>query len=238
MPAVEVENDDRISVLIVEDTPIYQEALKERLELRSDIFDIVSLASNREEAIQLVEEHVPDIVLLDLGLPETTEDGTEEGLQAIQEIRIASPSSQVVVLTIYPKTDLIFRAMKAGAVTYLLKMNVTGQTLIDILQRVHAGDPPVDPEVARKIWSFFQSAPDTVDQLSYPEQLTRRETEVLQLIGQGMTNDEIAKSLVISRHTVKKHVSNILSKLHLGNRVELRLYYHSQFLGKKGAGDS
>ena len=229
MSDVDNSANDRISVLIVEDTPIYQEALKERLELRSDIFDIVGAAANRREAVRLVEEHVPDIVILDLGLPETTEDGTEEGLQAIQEIRVASPSSQVVVLTIRAKTELIFQAMKAGAVTYLLKMNVTGQALIDILQRVYAGDPPMDPEVARKIWNFFQATSDTGDEWTYPEQLTRREQEVLQLIGQGMTNDEIAKALVISRHTVKKHVSNTLSKLHMGNRVELRLYYHTQF---------
>lgn len=227
MSAQSGERDERISVLIVEDHPIYREALREHLETRSDQFQIVGDVTTRQDALQSVNDFVPDIVLLDLGLPERTEDGIEEGLEAIQEIRAASPSTQVVVLTAYPRTDVVFRAIQAGAVAYLLKAHVTGQEVVESLLRVHAGDPPIDPEIARKLWTFFQDPSSVVAGRTPVDQLTQRELEILRLIAERKTNDEIAKILVISPYTVKKHVSNILSKLQLHNRIELMLYYRT-----------
>jgi NarL family two-component system response regulator LiaR len=220
--------DERISVLIVEDHPIFREAMRGYFETHADQFRIIGDVATRQEALPLVTEHVPDIVLLDLGLPEKTEEGTEEGLEAIREIRAASPTTQVVVLTAYPRTELVFRAIQAGAVAYLLK-NLTGQQVIESLLRVHAGDPPVHPEVARKLWTFFQEPSSAIAGCAPPDELTSREREVLRLIADGKSNDEVAKALFISRHTVKKHVSNILQKLQLHNRIELTLYYRTKY---------
>jgi NarL family two-component system response regulator LiaR len=223
------ENDELISVLIVEDHPIFREALRGQLETRPDRFRIVGDVASRQEALPLIAEHVPDIVLLDLGLPEKTEDGTQEGLEAIQQIRAATPSTQVVVLTAYRQTNLVFQAIQAGAVAYLLKDHVTGQGVIESLLRVHAGDPPIDPEVARKLWAFFQAPPSVVAGRAPLDELTSREREVLRLIADGKSNEEVAEVLVISLNTVKKHVSNILSKLQLHNRIELTLYYRTRY---------
>jgi NarL family two-component system response regulator LiaR len=227
MSAQSGERDERISVLIVEDHPIYRDALREHLETRPDQFQIVGDVTTRQDALQWVNDFVPDIVLLDLGLPEKTEDGIEEGLEAIQEIRAASPSTQVVVLTAYPRTDVVFQAIQAGAVAYLLKAHVTGQEVIESLLRVHAGDPPIDPEIARKLWTFFRDPSSVVAGHTPIDQLTPRELEVLRLIAERKTNDEIARILVISPYTVKKHVSNTLAKLQLHNRIELMLYYQT-----------
>ena len=221
------EQDQLISVLIVEDHPIFREAMREHLETRPDRFRVVGDVATRQDALRLVSELVPDIVLLDLGLPEKTEDGLEEGLEAIREIHATSPSTQVVVLTAYPRTDVVFRAIQAGATTYLLKAHVTGQEVIESLLRVHAGDPPVDPEIARKFLAIFQDPQLVVADHTPLGRLTRRELDVLRLIADRKTNDEIAKILVISPYTVKKHVSNILSKLQLRNRIELMLYYRA-----------
>jgi NarL family two-component system response regulator LiaR len=219
-----VENDRRVSVLIVEDSPIYREALEGNLEAQSDLFKVVGWADQRETAILLVEKHVPDIVLLDLVLFRDR----WAGIEVITEVRRVSPSTQVVVLTAYFDDDLIFDAIRAGAVTYLLKDNVTGDQLVDILTSVRDGEPPMDPEIARRLYNFFQSPDDGSSQTASMSQLTEREREVLALVSEGNRNREIAEELIISEKTVKTHVSNILSKLHLSNRTELKWWYERQ----------
>jgi NarL family two-component system response regulator LiaR len=219
-----IENDRRVSVLIVEDSPIYREALEGNLEAQSDLFNVVGWADQREGAISLVEKHVPDIVLLDLVLFRDR----WAGIEVITEVRRISPSTQVVVLTAYFDDDLIFDAIRAGAVTYLLKDNVTGDQLAHILTSVRDGEPPMDIEIARRLYSFFQSPDAGSGQAAAMSQLTEREREVLALVSDGKRNREIAEELVISEKTVKAHVSNILSKLHLSNRTELKWWYERQ----------
>lgn len=219
--------DALISVLIIEDHPIFREALREHLETRPDRFRLVGDVGGVAEGVQLVKDQVPDIVLLDLGLPERTDDGIEEGLEAIQAIRAISPNTQIVILTGYRKMSVVFRAIQAGAVSYLLKDHVSGGEVINSLLQVQAGNPPIDPEVARQLWDFFQNP----DMLDYDPQdaLTARELEILHLIAGRQNNEQIAKILVISPATVKKHVSNILSKLHLHNRLELMAFYRTNY---------
>lgn len=219
------ETENMISVVIIEDHPIFRDALRAHLETRPDRFNIIGAVGTRAEGLKLIEEQPPDIVLLDLGLPEHTEDGLEEGLETIQDIWVKSQSSKVVVLTAYRRSDAVFKAIKAGAVTYLLKDHFTGEEVINALERVYRGDPPIDHEIASKLWKFFQN-PEAAD-FSPLGSLTGREMEVLQLIADRKKNHEVAESLTISPSTVKKHVSNILSKLQLQSRSELIVYYHT-----------
>jgi NarL family two-component system response regulator LiaR len=215
------EQQDRITVLIVEDHPMFRDALRGYIEIRSDAFQLVGETDNASEALALVEETVPDVVLLDLELRHDT----EAGLEAIREIRAVSPETKVIVLTAHRENELVFPAIKAGAVAYLLKENVHGKDVADIIHQVHEGQPPLDPDIAQKLWSYFQGIiPTEGEPLPYQEKLTRREQEVLELIVQRKTNREIADALVISVKTVKTHVSNMLHKLHLSNRTELRMY--------------
>lgn len=212
---------DRITILMVEDHPIYLEALRGYVEIRDDIFQLVGCADDIDEAIALVEQHVPNIVLLDLEL----HGNSHAGIEGIRQIRTTSPSTKVVVLTAHREYELIFPAIQAGAVTYLLKDNVRGPDIVSILQEVQDGNPRMDPQIAKILWAYFQQPATSLDQKwSYQEHLTGRESDVLRQIVDGKSNKEIAEELVISEKTVKTHVSNILQKLHLANRTELRMY--------------
>lgn len=224
------ERNGRISVLIVEDHPIFREALEGYVDTRPDQFELVGAVETAQEALALVQEAVPDIVLLDLSLP----DRPEQGIQATREIRDVSPGTQVVILTYSEEPAVIFQAIQAGAVTYLLKRLATGQQVLETLRRVQSGDPPIDQDVARHLWNFFQSPPEVVAEQAPLSELTPREQEVLDLISEGKSNKEIAEELVISYHTVKKHVSNILSKLHLQSRRELQVYKRTTYNPLRG----
>jgi NarL family two-component system response regulator LiaR len=223
-------NDQRISVLIVEDSPIYREALEGYLKVRPELFEVVGWADRPERALWQVEQHVPDIILLDLVLHRER----RAGIEIIYQARQISPETKIVVLTAHLDDDLIFEAIQAGAVTYLLKDKVTGDQLSDILDRVRNGDPPMEAEIARRLYQYFSSPGDHPDQAPTISMLTEREREVLQLVAAGKRNREIAETLVIAEKTVKTHVSNILSKLHLSNRTELKWWYQRQRPSKPG----
>ncbi len=218
------DNKGRISVLIVEDSPIYSEALEGYLKARPELFEVVGCADRHEQALSLIEQHVPDVVLLDLVLNRDR----RAGIEVIYDARQVSPNTKIVVLTAHFEDDLIFEAIRAGAITYLLKDKVTGDQLSDILSRIQLGDPPMDAEIARRLYEFFQAPGDHFDQASTPSKLTEREREVLALVAEGKRNRDIAATLIITEKTVKTHVSNILSKLHLSNRTELKWWYQRQ----------
>ncbi len=225
------EKDRRISILIVEDAPIYREALEGYLETRQDLFEVIGWTDLPDVAVSLVEQHVPDIILLDLVLHRDQ----NAGIRVIHEVRRISPTTQIVVLTHRFEDNIVFNAIRAGATTYLVKDNVTSDELITALIRVRDGDPPMDPQIARRLYEFFQS-PDAGPDPSSPP-LTRREWEVLELVAEGMRNREIAEKLVITEKTVKTHVSNILSKLHLSNRTELQWWYRRRHFAGEGGAD-
>lgn len=223
---MEKQNDNCISILIIEDHPIFREALRGYVNTRPDRFRVIGDVGTRSEGLRYVQEYVPDIVLLDLGLPEQTEDGIHEGIEAIRMIRDVSPTTQVVVLTAHLRADFVFKAIQAGAVAYLLK-DVTGREVIESIERVYNNDPPINPKVARKLWEHFQNPESRIE--APLDKLTGREIEVMRLIAEDKNNQEIAEILNITYSTVKKHVSNTLSKLQLNNRVELMLYYRTQY---------
>jgi DNA-binding NarL/FixJ family response regulator len=226
---------NRTSVLVVEDHHIFREAVVGYIEAHQKRFQLVAAVATAAEGLSVVEEHVPDIVLLDLGLPHThsTDDGVDQGLKLIGDIQAISPQSKIIVLTGHRTFNTVFRAIQAGAATYLLKENVTGEQLISAIVQVCEGTPPIDQGVARKLWDYFQN-PAQDNGPPVREMLTAREEEVIRLISQGLSNAEIAEKLVISVKTVKRHVSNMLSKLQFSNRLELSFYYRTRHLQETG----
>jgi len=204
----------KIGVLIVDDHEIVRQGLRTYLELLDEI-EVVGESQNGLEAVAQVHQHKPDVVLMDLVMPEM------DGIQATHQIRDISPDTKVIVLTSFAEDDKVFPAIKAGAVGYLLK-DVSPSDLAKAIEAVHRGDTQLHPDIQKKLMGQFTSP--IGDPPVGPDELTPRELEVLQLIAQGKSNREIANELVISEKTVKTHVSNILSKLHLNDRTQAAIY--------------
>lgn len=191
-----------IRILIVDDHPMMRKGLAATIGREADM-EVVGSAGNGRDALDLFHSHRPDLTIMDLSLtPEMT------GLQAIEAIRRDFPDARIVVLSGYHGDENIYRAIEAGAVTYLLKENM-GDNLMPLLREVHAGGRPIPPEVAKTL----------ADRITQPA-LTPREVEVLQCIAEGLRNKEIATSLGISEQTVQGHIRNILAKLNVHDRTE------------------
>ena len=168
-----------------------------------------------EEAINLVSELIPDVVLMDLIMPGM------DGVETTRQIKRISPRTQVVVLTSYHEDAHIFPALKAGAISYILK-DMKMEKLVDVLHRAVQGEVTLHPRVAIRVLQNIRGENPDAEPLF--TDLTERELEVLKLIASGLTNSQIAEKLVISENTVKGHVSNILSKLHVADRTQVAVY--------------
>lgn len=203
---------ETISVLIVDDHPVVRRGLRTFLELHDDL-RIVGEASTGSEAASLAEELVPDVVLMDLVLPDF------DGIEATRRIRAVSPATSVIVLTSFADDDKIFPAIKAGATSYLLK-DAEPQQLVEAVRLASRGESLLHPKVAARLMQEV-SAKGERDAV---EDLTKRELQVLRLLAQGLSNKLIAQELVVSEKTVKTHVSNILAKLHLSHRTQAAVY--------------
>jgi len=192
----------RIRILIVDDHPMMRKGLAAAIAPEPDM-EVVGAAGNGNEALELFRRELPDLTIMDVSLtPEMT------GIQAIQAIRKEFPEARIIVLSAYQGDESIYRALRAGAITYLLKETL-GDDLIPILREVHAGGGPIPPQVARKL----------ADRLTQPA-LTPREIEVLELMAAGLRNKEIAGRLTISEQTTQGHVRSILAKLNVHDRTE------------------
>lgn len=190
-----------IRVLIADDHPVVRSGLVMIVQSASGV-EVVAEASTGTEAIELFREHQPDVVLMDLSMPELG------GVGAITAIRQEWPNACIIILTTYDGDEDIYRGLSAGARGYLLK-NVTRQELIDAIQRVHAGQKYIPAEVGARL----------AERLTNP-QLTNREREVLLLITEGKSNQEIAAALNVSEGTIKFHVNGILRKLNVSDRTQ------------------
>lgn len=195
-----------IQVLLVDDHGMVRKGLRAYLQNQPDI-EVVGEARNGREAVECCERLKPEVVLMDLIMPELG------GVAAIRLIHQRWPELQVLALTSFQDKELVQDALQAGAIGYLLK-NVSGEDLARAIRSAWAGRPTLAPEAVQ---ALIQANPER-DHLG--EDLTRREHEVLGLLVKGLSNPEIAERLVLSRATVKVHVSNILSKLGVTNRSE------------------
>jgi NarL family two-component system response regulator LiaR len=205
---------ESITVLIVDDHAVVRGGVRGYLETQPDI-SVVGEADSGEEAVRLAANQVPDVVLMDLVMPGM------DGVEATRRVRRVSPRSQVVVLTSYHDDVHIFPAIKAGALSYLLK-DVGPEDLAEAIRAAARGEAVLHPHVATRV---MQELRGTRQQVPNPfTELTDRELEVLRLIAEGLSNAKIAERLVLSEKTVKGYVSNILSKLYLADRTQAAVF--------------
>ena len=206
-------DSDHIRVFVADDHTIVRKGIAAVLEIVPDI-DMVGEAENGRDAVIRVEILQPDVILMDLVMPDV------DGIEAIRRIKDRQPEARILVLTTFAGEDKIFPAIKAGALGYHLK-DSHPEELVQAIRQVYSGESSLHPVIARKV----------LEELSHPSEgpptadpLTQREVEVLRLVAQGMENSEIAERLVITEATVRTHVSNITSKLHVASRTQAALY--------------
>jgi NarL family two-component system response regulator LiaR len=206
--------DERaIRVLVVDDHAIVRRGIRALLAEIDDI-EVVGEASDGQEAIARTDSLSPDVILMDLVMPGM------DGIKATRQITKHESGPRVLVLTSFASDDQVFPAIKAGALGYLLKDSEPAE-LVQAIHQVYRGEPSLQASIAQKVLHELRH-PAT--RRPTPDPLTDREMEVLRLVAKGLSNPEIAQRLIVTEATVRTHVSNILSKLHLANRVQATLY--------------
>ena len=206
-----------IQVLIVDDHGIVRKGTRALLDRIPD-FVVVGEASNGKEAVAQAKALQPDVILMDLMMPEM------DGIEAIGLITASQPDCRILALTSFAADDKLFPAIKAGALGYMLK-DADPEDLIQAIHQVYRGEPSLNPSMARKVLQELgRPAKPAPTPSPGPDPLTERELEVLQLVAKGLTNQQMADLLSVAEVTIRTHVSNILSKLHLANRVQATLY--------------
>ncbi len=205
----------KIRVLLVDDHHIVRMGLKTIINDVADM-EVVGEAGNAAEALRGVERLRPDVILMDIRLP------GESGIEVTGQITKRFPQSKVVILTSFADDSLVFRAISAGAVGYVLKQ-VENEELLRAISAAARGDAVLDPSVTSRLIAHVREAGHKSDADAFRD-LSERELDVLQWVAKGKTNAEIAASLNLSERTVGNYVSTILQKLHLTNRIELATY--------------
>jgi len=205
-----------IRVLLVDDHTLVRQGIRALLETQED-FEVVAEASGGYEAIDKARELRPDIILMDLAMPDLN------GMEATRQIRAESPDIQIVALTMHDANEYLFRALEAGAAGYMLK-EANASELASAVRAVHAGGSFIYPSLAKALIEQFLLRDNSGEERSSYDRLTEREKEVLGFIGDGKMNQEIADAMRMSVHTVQSHRSNIMKKLGLHNRAQLVTY--------------
>jgi NarL family two-component system response regulator LiaR len=216
---------ETISVLLVDDHQVVRQGVRAFLDALNDI-KVVAEAESGEEAVRLSAEHVPDVILMDLLMPGM------DGVEATRKVKDVSPRTQVVVLTSYHQDEHIFPALQAGAISYILK-DVEMVDLAEAIRQAAQGQATLHPRVASRVIKELHGP--RRDELNPFVELTSRELDVLKLIANGLSNQDIAAQLFISHNTVKGHVSNILSKLHLADRTQAAVYAWKEGIVRRGS---
>lgn len=205
--------EPRIRVLLADDHHLVRQGIRSLLEKPEDI-QVIGEASNGREAVELVEELAPDVLVMDIAMP------CLDGIQAIKQVLSTNEDTHVVVLSMYSDKALVRQALKNGASGYLLKASVVEELLLAV-RAASRGDIYLSPTISRSILADLVAEPVNTAELDPFEQLTPREREVLQLITEGHTSAAIAQQLKVSKKTVEKHRSNLMSKLEVHNLPEL-----------------
>lgn len=206
----------RIKVLIADDHHMVRQGIKQILELENDI-EVISQASNGEEAVKLAREYKPDVILMDINMPGMN------GLQAIEELKKDEYDHRIVVLTIHQDREYLFKTIQLGAEGYVLK-DAESSVLIEAIRTVANGNTYVQPNMTSELVKEFSRISTHTKGKEEENILTSREVEVIELIAEGLINKEIAKKLYISEKTVKNHVSNIFKKLNVSDRTQAAIY--------------
>lgn len=213
-----------ITVLLVDDHNMVRIGLKAYFSSLDDIV-VVAEAASGDEAVRLAAQHAPDVALMDLILPGM------DGVEATRQLKKVSPRTQVIVLTSYHEDEHIFPAIRAGALSYVLK-DIDPDDLAEAVRRASAGEAVLHPRVAARL---VQEMHGSAGAAANPfQELTERELEVLRLIANGLNNQQIAEGLVISEKTVKSHITNILSKLHLSDRTQAAVFAWQSGIVRRG----
>jgi NarL family two-component system response regulator LiaR len=201
-----------IKVIIADDHVLFREGTRNLIEQEKDI-EVVGEASDGEEAIRLVDKLHPQVVLMDIAMPKAN------GIEATRQIKARQPSTAVLILTAYDNDQYILALLEAGAAGYLLK-NVSGKDLVNAIRAVHAGEAVLHPTIAQKVFSRFGAAGSEPSEPAQLAELSERETEILRLAAKGLSNQDIAGRLFLSRRTVQAHLGNIFRKMDVGSRTE------------------
>lgn len=208
---------DKIRLLIVDDHAVVRNGLRGFLELTEE-FEVVAEGENGLEAVSLAQEHRPDVILMDLIMPEM------DGIEATRRIMLANPDTKILILSSFGDDNNVLPAIQAGALGYVLK-DISPDELAEAIKQTAQGKSHLHPEIANKLISHVQHGGGEADETAQLlAELTERELDVLVQIGRGMSNKEIATVLSISPLTVKTHVSNLLSKLQLADRTQAAIF--------------
>lgn len=215
-------------VVVADDQTVVREGIVMLLGLLAGV-EVVGAAGDGEEAVKLVAELAPDVVLMDLRMPRC------DGVEATRRIRADHPGTQVVVLTTYADDESLFPALRAGARGYLTK-DAGGDEIVRAVESVLSGDAGLSPSVQRRLLERLSEPEPRRERAEAPDGLTARETEVLVLIAEGLTNQEIARKLHVSTATVKTHINNLFAKTGLKDRAQAVRYAYGRGLVRPPAG--
>lgn len=218
---------DSIRVVIADDHPVFRDGLRGILASVEDV-EVVGEAATGEEAVAAVNTHQPDVVVMDLHMPDLN------GIEATRRILHDSPHVGVVVLTMFEDDASVFAAMRAGARGYLLK-GADKEEIVRAIQAIGSGEAIFGPAIARRVIEFFSAPQVAGPPQAFPE-LTAREREILDHIAQGLNNDTIARKLFLSPKTVRNHVSNIFAKLQVADRAQAIVRARDAGLGRSSGG--
>jgi DNA-binding NarL/FixJ family response regulator len=211
---------NKIKVIIADDHSLFREGTRSLIEQEPDM-EVVGEAGDGEEAIKLVTELSPHVALIDIAMPKVN------GIEATKQIKNNCPATAILILTAYDDDQYIFTLLEAGAAGYLLK-NVSGKELANAIRAVYDGEAVLHPSIAQKVFNRVANSTPKVEPLTQPNDLSKREMEILKLAAKGMNNQDIADRLYLSRRTVQSHLANIFRKMNVGSRTEATIQAFSR----------